>query len=162
MRTFNTSGPNIHTEHYTLERKALIEKGVKLVEQKRYFTIWAPRQTGKSTFFRLLGTELEKQAYQVVYVNFENFQDASKESLLRILSHEFQKGFGINMSPSEFTELFEELNNVQDKKLVLIIDEIEGLNPELFNQFLHIHNGNWFWEILGFRKKMKFRPYKLP
>ena len=44
---FNTSGPNIEAEHYTLMRDNYIKKGVTLVNQKRYFTIWAPRQTGK-------------------------------------------------------------------------------------------------------------------
>ena len=32
MREFNTSGPNIPSQHYTLERKELIEKGDKLVD----------------------------------------------------------------------------------------------------------------------------------
>jgi predicted AAA+ superfamily ATPase len=69
MKTFNTSGPNRLEKHYTLERKLLIERGIRLVQDERYFTIWAPRQTGKSTYFRLLATELKKQDYQVVYVN---------------------------------------------------------------------------------------------
>jgi len=41
-RYFNTSGPNIPDEHYTLKREKLIEKGLDLVKRKRYFTIWAP------------------------------------------------------------------------------------------------------------------------
>ena len=51
---FNTSGPNIIEEHYTLLRPDLVEEGLKMVQQNRYFTIWAPRQTGKSTYFLLL------------------------------------------------------------------------------------------------------------
>ncbi|MDQ1351349.1 MAG: hypothetical protein QG657_1651, partial [Acidobacteriota bacterium] len=53
-RYFNTSGPNIPTKHYTLYRADLVEKGIQLVKGERYFTIWAPRQTGKSTYFLLL------------------------------------------------------------------------------------------------------------
>jgi len=34
MRYFNTSGPNIQKEHYTLKRKELIKKGVSMVEKK--------------------------------------------------------------------------------------------------------------------------------
>jgi hypothetical protein len=52
MRTFNASGPNIFLRHYTLHRQALVEKGIQLVQNERYFTIWAPRQTGKSTYFK--------------------------------------------------------------------------------------------------------------
>ena len=51
MRTFNTSGPNMPDQHYTLQRLDWIERGKNLVSKSRYFTIWAPRQTGKSTYF---------------------------------------------------------------------------------------------------------------
>jgi len=65
MREFNTSGPNIPRQHYTLERTDLIKQGINLVQKQRYFTIWAPRQTGKSTFFRQLAKQLEKQGYRL-------------------------------------------------------------------------------------------------
>ncbi len=52
MRYFNTSGPNIIKEHYTLMRPELVAEGLSAVNQSRYFTIWAPRQTGKSTYFK--------------------------------------------------------------------------------------------------------------
>ena len=51
---FNTSGPNKPGKHYTLKREYLIKKGIQLVKDERYFTIWAPRQSGKSTYFRML------------------------------------------------------------------------------------------------------------
>jgi predicted AAA+ superfamily ATPase len=64
-RYFNTSGPNILKKHYTLMRESLVERGENLVKDDRYFTIWAPRQSGKSTYFRLLATELEKEGHKV-------------------------------------------------------------------------------------------------
>ncbi|MCB0579723.1 MAG: ATP-binding protein [Phaeodactylibacter sp.] len=136
-RYFNTSGPNIPSEHYTLPRKDLIEKGMDYVRRSRYFTIWAPRQTGKSTYFRLLADELERQGYKACHINVENYLDASKQTFLRILSNEFKKNYGIDIHPEEFTELAENLNNQSGEKWVFIIDEIEGLNPALFGQFLH-------------------------
>ncbi|MEA3444051.1 MAG: hypothetical protein U9R19_04925, partial [Bacteroidota bacterium] len=69
MREFNTSGPNIAKRHYTIERKELIEKGWDLVEKERYFTIWAPRQTGKSTYFKQLAIVLRKDGYKVAHIN---------------------------------------------------------------------------------------------
>ena len=60
MRKFNTSGPNIPEKHYTIERTNLINKGLDLVKDERYFTIWAPRQTGKSTYFGQLSNKLDK------------------------------------------------------------------------------------------------------
>ncbi len=58
MRYFNTSGPNKKEKHYTIERTELINRGVELVKDERYFIIWAPRQTGKSTYFRQLALKL--------------------------------------------------------------------------------------------------------
>jgi predicted AAA+ superfamily ATPase len=64
MRSFNTSGPNIIEEHYTLPRLDWVERGKEMVYKKRYFTIWAPRQTGKSTYFRLLDNTLRAEGYK--------------------------------------------------------------------------------------------------
>ena len=72
MRYFNTSGPNIPAQHYSLPRWDWIEKGKKLIYNERYFTIWAPRQTGKSTYFRMLAEVLETEGYQVCHVNVEH------------------------------------------------------------------------------------------
>ena len=77
MRKFNTSEPNIPAEHYTLPRWDWIEKGKELVHLKRYFTIWAPRQTGKSTYFELLGEQLEREGYKAYFVNFEDFREGT-------------------------------------------------------------------------------------
>lgn len=62
MCEFNTSGPNDPQYHYTIFRKDLVEAGKKLVYRKKYFTVWAPRQTGKSTWFRQLKDELEMKS----------------------------------------------------------------------------------------------------
>ena len=82
MRKFNTSGQNIIKKHYTLLRPSLVQKGIELVEDERYFTIWAPRQTGKSTYFTLLATALEQQDYKVARINFENYMNSSLTSFL--------------------------------------------------------------------------------
>jgi hypothetical protein len=66
---FNTSGSCLPTRHYMLGRDTLVQRGMDLVRAERYFTIWAPRQTGKTTYFRLLKTKLEKIGYKVLYIN---------------------------------------------------------------------------------------------
>ncbi len=51
MRFFNTSGPIVAEDHYhvpPLSRLGM-EELLELVEQKRYFGLHAPRQTGKTT-----------------------------------------------------------------------------------------------------------------
>ena len=136
-RYFNTSGPNIPAEHYTLRREKLIERGIELVEKKRYFTIWAPRQTGKSTYFLMLSKKLETLGYRVLHTNVENFKSATEESFLTVLGNEFRRGIDLNLDAKSFHLFHDQLMEVRDRKMVLIIDEVEGLNPDIFGQFLH-------------------------
>ena len=138
MRKFNTSGPNIPKKHYTIQRTGLIKKGIELVNDDRYFTIWAPRQTGKSTYFRQLAEELIKQNYEVVHLNVENYLDATKEIFLNILREHFEEQASIILNETKtFTKFEQEIRRIKKNKCILIIDEIEGLNPEFFGQFLH-------------------------
>ncbi len=137
MRYFNTSGPNIIEQHYTLPRFDLIETGKKMVHNERYFTIWAPRQTGKSTYFQLLATALEQEGYKVAYINFENYKAGSLESFIDTLTDELRKFWQKEFKNKNLQSIFQEIINMNDQKLVLIIDEVEGINPEYFGDFLH-------------------------
>ena len=137
MRKFNTSGPNIIEKHYTLSRTALIERGKELVYDERYFTIWAPRQTGKSTYFELLTTELEKEGYKVAQINFENYKKSSMKSFITTLTDELGKYWHKQFPQKNLQSVFQDISNITDEKLVLIIDEVEGINPKFFGDFLH-------------------------
>ena len=137
MRYFNTSGPNIPEKHYTLSRIDLIEKGKRLVKDERYFTIWAPRQTGKSTYFRFLAVELQKEGYKVAYVNFENFRHQSQKDFLTRLCNALEEQWGMSFDRTSLATLFEQIEDNKTEKAVLIIDEVEGINAEYFGDFLH-------------------------
>ena len=138
VRYFNTSGPNIPAQHYTLMRPELVAKGLLMVQRDRYFTIWAPRQTGKSTYFRLLANQLRDKGYGVMHINLENFLHSRLTDLMVYLRGEANRQWGIELPVAEsFSQLFNHLNELRDRRLVLIVDEVEGLNPELFGQFLH-------------------------
>lgn len=136
-RYFNTSGPNIAEQHYTLLRKSLIENGLDLVRKARYFTIWAPRQAGKSTYFQMLSVELKKEGYKVCHLNFENFQIIEEEELCLFLSERMSLQWAETIEAINFTQLYRRLSQISEDKKVLIIDEIEGLNPALMGRFLH-------------------------
>lgn len=137
MKKFNTSGPNIPAKHYTIQRTELIEKGIELVNDERYFTIWAPRQTGKSTYFRQLADELEKQEYKVAHINFENYKNEPVSSFLKRFIRNLNKFWKLKLSNETIGEIFESFETINDKKFVLIIDEVEGINKDYFGDFLH-------------------------
>lgn len=49
VRYFNTSGPCVAGEHYMLPPEPRLPEARALIEQRRFFVVHAPRQTGKTT-----------------------------------------------------------------------------------------------------------------
>ena len=137
MRKFNTSGPNIPERHYTITRNNLIKEGIELVKDERYFTIWAPRQTGKSTYFRQLADELNKIGYKPVYFSVEGFNDYSVADTFDTFCRELKKQQNIDWYIETYKDFEKIISNSLNEKIVIIIDEIESLNPNIFGQFLH-------------------------
>jgi hypothetical protein len=115
----------------------LVEQGRDLVHRNRYFTIWAPRQTGKSTFFRLLANSLREEGYLVCHVGFENYLVDTIEIFMQRLVLALENEWHVSLSGLNLSQVFHKIEQIQDKKLVLIIDEVEGINPKYFGQFLH-------------------------
>ncbi len=137
MRKFNTSGPNIPAKHYTIARTDLIKKGIDLIADERYFTIWAPRQTGKSTYFRQLADKLNENGYKVAHINFEDYKHTPLKTFVERFTEQINKFWGTNFEITDISKTFNEIENINDKKYVLIIDEVEGINAEYFGAFLH-------------------------
>ena len=128
MRQFNTSGPNIPAEHYSLPRLDWIERGKELIYKKRYFTIWAPRQTGKSTYFRFLGEALQKEGYKVCHVNFESFKAVSEADFLIQLGIDLFEQWGLSFDVGSIVSLFGQIQQVRNGKMVLIVEGIDEIN----------------------------------
>ncbi|MCP4148390.1 MAG: hypothetical protein GY757_11625, partial [bacterium] len=120
-RKFNTSGPNIPQKHYTLERELLVKKGLGLVEDERYFTIWAPRQTGKSTYLRMLQEKLLDLEYKVTHINLENYVDVPLSALFNYLLREIEEGWGVKFDSDNFGDFQNDIAKTKEGKCVLII-----------------------------------------
>jgi predicted AAA+ superfamily ATPase len=89
MREFNTTGPCNPALHYTVMRDTLMAQAVAKVKKGRYFTLFAPRQAGKTTFFKFLLNELSKKdLFTTVWLSFENLETVSKEEFYQELNHE--------------------------------------------------------------------------
>ena len=58
VRRFNTAGPCRPDWHYMLPPEARLPEARRLVEQRGYFVLHAPRQTGKTTLLRSLAAAL--------------------------------------------------------------------------------------------------------
>ncbi|MFZ2615390.1 MAG: AAA-like domain-containing protein [Anaerolineae bacterium] len=75
MRYFNTHGPVNVQEHYVVSRRALIEELTAQIEQGKFFTIYAPRQMGKTTLLRALDDALDARPdFLAIALSFEAYE----------------------------------------------------------------------------------------
>ena len=80
MRFFNTTGPVETDDHYVLDplQRIAYEEVSSFIDQKRYFILHAPRQTGKtSSLLSLMKKINEEGKYRCLYVNVESAQAAT-------------------------------------------------------------------------------------
>jgi hypothetical protein len=72
-RRFNTAGPNDPEDHYTLPVLARLPDVRRLIDDKLYFVLHAPRQAGKTTALLALARELTREGrYEAVLVSMES------------------------------------------------------------------------------------------
>ena len=130
-----------------------------MVDLGRYFSIFAPRQSGKTTFFEDFCHELEKDtAYVAILLSFQDYkaidvstfytliQEAIYEQLLRRLQEVNCKNIeAVRTLLSthhithhiSFRKLFERLNTViPPKRIIIFIDEFDGIPIDELENFL--------------------------
>jgi hypothetical protein len=143
MREFNTSGPCNPALHYTVMREDLIQIGLEKVRKGRYFTLFAPRQAGKTTFFQLLLEAVHKENFIPIWVSFENLKTVTRDifyhDLNKQLHRELNK-FKVHTertfeNPVELKEFFEAIG--QNQPIVLVIDEFEGIPESVLSEVMH-------------------------
>ena len=148
MRFFNTAGPIRPDDHYCippLERLDL--DGVRtLIQQKKYFVLHAPRQTGKTSALLALRDLLNAEGdYRCVYVNVEGAQalredvERAMQLILGDLASWARLTLGDEFLADHWSGLFAEFGAgalrealtrwaaANPKPLVLLIDEIDAL-----------------------------------
>ncbi|MDQ5910193.1 MAG: hypothetical protein QG599_2289 [Pseudomonadota bacterium] len=85
MRFFNTEGPIRPDDHYGLPplQRWDLDEILTLIDQKKYFLLHAPRQTGKTTCLLTLMEFLNREGrYRAVYANLETAQAARENVAL--------------------------------------------------------------------------------
>ncbi len=149
MRYFNTAGPVRCDEHYCLPplERFDLEEILFLIEQKKYFVLHAPRQTGKTSCLLALQEYLnERDEYRALYVNVEVGQGAREDvygairAIMYEVSYQWRRVFkdenllenykDILESTGEysaFKALLSFLSEHSDRPVVLMLDEIDSL-----------------------------------
>ncbi len=144
MRIFNTSGPCDPAKHYTVLREALVSKGQALVAEGRYFTLFAPRQSGKTTYFQLLLDQLRANGYTALWISFEGFKTLTRAEFYRTLSADLQDEF-VRHDVSVDRPLHNQVDlqillreaSTQVNAIVLVIDEFEDIPESVLNEVMH-------------------------
>ena len=149
MRRFHSYGPVDGKHHFCVQRKELVEQCLaQLVgipdEGGHYFTIWAPRQTGKTWLMRQVKQEIAaRYPNQFALFNFSlgglrGLKEGEWESttlpkaLSALLENELPSKPKIN-DWSDFSRLFAKDGGLWDKPLILLIDEADTAPPSLLD-----------------------------
>ena len=145
-RHFNTAGPCDPDIHYMLPPLTRLPSLIDLVEQRTYFVIHAPRQTGKTTAMLALAKQLTQTGkFAAVMVSAElgsPFSEATGKAELAILSswrRATRVRLPIELQPPEWSMgeaggriqmALQDWAIVCPRPLVVLIDEIDSLKDE--------------------------------
>ena len=146
---FNTEGPQQSDLHYTLRPLQRWDlAGIKdLIEQRKYFVLHAPRQTGKTTCMLALMEHLNAEGkYQALYTNIEHVQplrsniDAAMATIIESiaatarlylkdnsLAQLVKEIKGSSSSGRMLLEFLQRYSEQSPKPIVLFLDEVDAL-----------------------------------
>ena len=161
MRSFGTHGRVLPQKHYVVPRTEEIERFTNRIKDGKYIVLFAPRQTGKTTFFRLALDALatEDPTYFPIQLNFEVYEDCTPmefygsliehihEEILNVfhkrgqvvpeaLAHFLENTQLINQLSTRrfFRQLAEFLKNY---RVICLIDEFDAIPRGALRGFLH-------------------------
>ena len=129
MKTFGIRGPVIPAEHYVVPRTTELADFIARVQEGHYIVLFAPRQTGKTTFFRNALAALtaeEKGAYFPIHLNFEIYEDCS--------STEFYKGFSDDIR-EEIVDVFRREGKEPPEALTALLENTKLTTALLMRRF---------------------------
>ncbi len=86
----------------------------------------------------MLEKALKKIGYKVAVFSAEDMKNTSLRVFLSDLTNQINTGFDMSVKGDEIADVFLQITKVNDKKCVLIIDEVENTNQKYINDFLHI------------------------
>ena len=165
MRRFGTQGPVHPEKHYVVSRSADLDDFIARIKDGRYIVIFAPRQTGKTTFFQnaLNAFTGSEPTYFPIQMNFEVYEGCTLSTfydyLYQDICEEIEKVFERKVQfPSEKLRQFLKNMEITDHlsmqrffskfesflkseydmhRVILIIDEFDGIPQEALVGFLH-------------------------
>ena len=149
---YNYYAPRDELRNYAIQQLV----GEHIDQGGHYITIWAPRQTGKSTLMHQVVQQIKQRGdFEVGVISLQSAKNDTTdadvfETLNNKLSITFQRKFENIKDWKELFNLFSK--NYFDKPLILIIDEFDALNEDFINKF-----ANEFRDMYLYRQSQKDR-----
>ena len=161
MRRFSTQGPVNPEQHYVVPRTEELTEFIKRVKEGRYIVIFAPRQTGKTTFFYaamdILATE--EPTYLPIHLDFEAYKNLTPSDFYSNLTEDIReeietlyhnrgevpsealRDFLENTTLTDNVSMFRGFRALarllEDRRVVVFIDEFDGIPPTVVSDFLY-------------------------
>ena len=166
MRHFGTYGPVNKKDNYVVARTQRLNDFISRIKFGRYIVLFAPRQTGKTTFFQdaIDTLETEGRDYFPIHLNFEEYQDLTPDAFYANLREDLRTAIQRTLQarrslPSEGLASLLEQPNITDHittrrffeelpiqlvpeptepppRVILIIDEFDGVPQAAATGFL--------------------------
>ena len=136
MRRFGTQGPVNSEEHYVVSRSDELADYIDRVKQGRYIVLFAPRQSGKTTFFKDAIKMLaeEDSSYFPIQLNFEEYKNRTSDQ------------FYVDV----YEDICEEIEYIIDSR-----------NSELTHKQLQILSGSKITDSVSMRRFFRQLPHIL-
>jgi len=152
LRKFFSYGPVNCKLHFCVPRTQFIESALtQLVGENgedfgHYFTVWAPRQTGKTWLMKRVKEEIEKRYGDKFICGFMSMQgvvmeENSSKEFLQKLPRLFRDTF--NLTPQveswdDFQDLFSRQVGLFEKPVILFIDEFDSLPSKIIDNLVRL------------------------
>ena len=161
MRRFGTQGPVNPEQHYVVPRTEELTEFIKRVKEGRYIVIFAPRQTGKTTFFYaamdILATE--EPNYLPIHLDFEAYKNLTPSDFYSNLTEDIReeienlyhkrgempsealRDFLVNITLTNNMSMlrgFKTLGRtLENQQVVIFIDEFDSIPQAAASDFLY-------------------------
>ena len=161
MRTFGTQGPVNPHDNYIVARSQETSDFIGRIKNGKYIVIFAPRQTGKTTFFRtaLATLATEDSSYFPIQLDFQIQRNAAPTAFYAQLFYMIRRQINFvfrkrgDVPPEALTQFlenthltnhfsmvtfFEQLGSLLGhQRVVLFIDEFDGIPEAIVSDFLY-------------------------
>jgi hypothetical protein len=171
MRRFSSYGPVNTKLHYYTPRKGLIDRaynnlmGENPEEGGHYFTVWAPRQTGKTWIMQQIQRQMQKEPrFDVLKINLEILKDRKKSAdIIAVIARKIGEELGENFTGIDNQDKFQEIfsKDLLKKPLILILDEFDALIEEGINDVVSAFRNIYIKRIDELDKPTEQKSYLL-